>query len=130
MLSLNYAGKICRHWFAVNLPARCLVAALVFVSGCVFADSFWQGGTSDFNVPASWNPLGIPTGVNAINDSGSNNIVLIRPSLPVWSSWDIRAGDGGGASGGYLQTGSTNVVNGWFRLGINANATGIYTLSN
>jgi autotransporter-associated beta strand protein len=105
-------------------------AALLVVAHCAFADSYWQGSTSDFNVANSWNPTGVPTGVNAINDSGSNNVVLIRPGDPVWRPWDIRAGDGANASGSYLQTGSTNIVNGWFRLGGSANSTGYYTLSN
>ena len=109
---------------------RSLTATLLLASTCAFADSYWQGGTSDFNVPGSWNPSGVPSGVNAINDSGSNNVVLTRPGDPVWSPWDIRAGDGAGASGSYLQTGSTNVANGWFRLGDNANSAGYYTLSN
>jgi len=110
--------------------ARCLAAQILLAAGCVLADSYWQGGTGDFNVAGSWNPSGVPTGVNAINDSGSNNIVLIQPGDPIWSPWDIRAGDGSHASGSYLQTGSTNIVNGWFRLGDNANSTGYYTLSN
>jgi autotransporter-associated beta strand protein len=105
-------------------------AALLVVARCAFADSYWQGGTSDFNVAGSWNPAGVPTSVNAINDSGSNNVVLIRPGDPTWRPWDIRAGDGVNASGSYLQTGSTNIVNGWFRLGDSANSTGYYTLSN
>jgi autotransporter-associated beta strand protein len=109
---------------------RSLLAALVVAARCAFADSYWQGGTSDFNVAGSWNPAGVPTGVNAINDSGSNNLVLIRPGDPTWRPWDIRAGDGVNASGSYLQTGSTNIVNGWFRLGDSANSTGDYTLSN
>jgi hypothetical protein len=109
--------------------ARRVAAALMLAAGCANADSYWQGGTSDFNVAASWNPSGVPAGVNAINDSGSNYVVLIRRGDPVWSPWDIRAGDAIGASGAYLQTGSTNTINGWFRLGDNANSTGFYTLS-
>ncbi|HTI98917.1 MAG TPA: autotransporter-associated beta strand repeat-containing protein [Dongiaceae bacterium] len=96
----------------------------------VRADSYWQGGTGDFNVAASWIPSGVPGGVNAINDSGSNNVVLIHSGDPAWSPWDIRAGDGSGTSGSYLQTGDTVTVNGWFRLGDSASATGYYTLSN
>ncbi len=106
------------------------VLAALLVAPRAFGDSYWQGGTSDFNVASSWSPSGVPTGVNAINDSGSNNTVLVRASDPVWSPWDIRAGDGANASGSYLQTGSTITVNGWFRLGDNANSMGIYTLSN
>jgi autotransporter-associated beta strand protein len=107
-----------------------LLAVMVIAAPSAFADSYWQGGTSGFNVANSWNPAGVPTGVNAINDSGSNNVVLIRPGDPVWSPWDIRGGDGANASGSYLQTGSTSIVNGWFRLGDSANSTGYYTLSN
>ena len=108
---------------------------LLLVVSCVFAgsywqDSYWQGGTGDFNIASSWNPSGVPTGVNAINDSGSNNLVLIQPGDAVWSPWDIRAGDGANASGSYLQTGSTNIVNGCFRLGDSTNSAGDYTLSN
>lgn len=109
---------------------RSLLAAVLFATRCTLADSYWQGGASDFNVANSWNPAGVPTGVNAINDSGSNNVVLIRPGDPVWSPWDIRAGNSANASGSYLQTGCTNVVNGWFRLGDGANSAGYYTLSN
>ena len=111
------------HW-------PCLVAVVFFTGWNAFADSFWQGGTSDFNVGASWNPAGVPAGGNAINDSGSNNVVLVQAGDPVWSPWDIRAGDGAGASGAYLQTGSTNTVNGWFRLGDGAGSFGSYVLSN
>jgi autotransporter-associated beta strand protein len=105
---------------------------MLLLAACygAFADSYWQGGTSGFNAANSWNPPGVPTGVNAINDSGSNNAVLIRPGDPLWRPWDIRAGDGANASGSFLQTGSTNIVNGWFRLGDSSNSTGYYTLSN
>jgi len=85
--------------------SRSLLAALLITARCVFADSYWHGSTSGFNVAGSWNPAGVPTGINAINDSGSNNVVLIRPGDPVWRPWDIRAGDGVNASGSYLQTG-------------------------
>ncbi len=108
----------------------CALAAWLLTIGCAWADSYWQGGTSDFNVANSWNPSGVPAGVNAINDSGSNNVVLIRPGDPAWSPYDIRAGDGAGATGAYLQTGSAITINGWFRLGDNANSAGYYTLSN
>lgn len=107
-----------------------IIVVLFLAALRVSADSYWSGGTSDFNVAASWNPSGVPSGVNAINDSGSNNVVLVRPGDPIWSPWDIRAGDASGASGAYLQTGSTNIVNGWFRLGDNSNSFGSYTLSN
>lgn len=102
---------------------------MVAASGAC-ADSYWVGGTGDFNIPESWSPAGVPTAINAINDSGSNNVVLTQPGDPVWSPWDIRAGDGNGAAGAFLQTGSTNVVNGWFRLGDSTGANGFYALSN
>jgi autotransporter-associated beta strand protein len=107
-----------------------VLAVWLLTTGCAWADSYWQGGTSDFDVANSWNPSGVPVGVNAINDSGSNNVVLIRPGDPAWGPWDIRAGDGAGTSGAYLQTGSTSTINGWFRLGDNSNSAGYYILSN
>lgn len=119
-----------RSKYAASLQLPALTAILLLFANHVFADSYWQRGTTDFNVASSWNPSGVPTGVNAFNDSGSNNVVLIKPGDPVWSPWDIRAGDGANASGSYLQTGSTCDVNGWFRLGDNSNSTGYYTLSN
>ena len=124
MRSWRVRPDAARWWF--------LSFATVILLGAHYtmADSYWRGGTSDFNVASSWNPSGVPTGVNAINDSGSNNVVLTKPGDPVWSPWDIRAGDGADASGFYLQTGSTNTVNGWFRLGDSANSAGYYTLSN
>lgn len=120
----------CGQGYRATLSPLLSFAMMVLAANVAFADSYWQGGTSDFDVAGSWTPSGVPTGVNAINDSGSNNIVLIRTGDPVWSPWDIRAGDGDNASGSYLQTGSTNDVNGWFRLGDSANSTGFYTLSN
>ena len=121
-----------RHVHSCALPwlSRCAAVALLFVVTHAFADSYWQGGTSDFNVANSWNPSGVPAGVNAINDSGSNNVVMIQPGDPLWSPWDIRAGDAADASGSYLQTGSSATVNGWFRLGDGSNSAGYYTLSN
>ena len=118
-----------------------LIPALVFVAlGLVLvpraqADSYWQGGTSDFNNPASWSQGVVPTAgpsatQNAINDSGSNNLVLIAPGDPAWNPWDIRAGDGANASGAFLQTGSTNNIGGWFRLADSAGSAGYYILSN
>ena len=112
----------------------CLTAKIVLAAGCIRADSyFWQGSTSRFQCLAgSWNPSGVPSGINAINDSNSNNVVLIRPGDPVWSPWDILLC---GAmvltrQVSYLQTGSTNIVNGWFRLGASSGSTGYYMLSN
>jgi len=111
-----------------------LLISVALVPG-VFADSYWQGGTGDFNNPASWNQGVVPTAgppatQNADNDSGSNNVVLIQPGDPVWSPWDIRAGDGANTSGAFRQTGSTNNVGGWFRLADSAGSAGYYTLSN
>ncbi len=113
----------------LNPVALALMVFWFLANSDGFADSYWQGGPSDFNAPGSWNPAGVPTGVNAFNDSGSNNVVLIQAGDPIWSPWDIRAGDGSGTSGSYQQNGSTNVVNGWFRLGDNTNAAGFYTLN-
>ncbi len=122
--------KMCQNRSGGFLCCVCLILVLFSVGWNAEADSFWGGGTGDFNVAASWNPTGVPNGVNAINDSGSNNIVLVQSGDPVWNPWDIRAGDGAGTSGAFRQTGSTNNVNGWFRLGGNPGSFGSYILSN
>jgi fibronectin-binding autotransporter adhesin len=112
-----------------------LAAVLTGSVATSHAQSFWNGGTSDFNVGASWNPTGVPSG-NAANDSGLGNVVLIQPGDPVWGHGDTLAGQTAGASGSYLQTGSTNNTGypsggSWMRLGIGSGGTvGYYTLSN
>jgi autotransporter-associated beta strand protein len=88
-----------------------------------------------FNNPASWDSGVVPTAgpgatQNADNDSGTNNVILIRDGDPIWTPWDIRAGNGDNTGGAFLQTGSTNTVGGWFRLAVGTNTVGYYTLSN
>lgn len=101
------------------------------------ADSFWVGpspGSASYNTPNDWNPVGVPLtsngNVNADNDNGTNSIITIGPADPAWNPWDIRAGNGAGAGGTYIQTGSTVTVGGWFRLGLGDNSAGYYFLSN
>ncbi len=97
------------------------------------AQTQWQGGTSDYNNPASWNgTYNGGSNPNTTDDSGSNNIVLIQPGDPPWQHGDTLAGNGGGTSGAYLQTGSTNNTGGgnWLRMGIGSGAFGSYILSN
>jgi fibronectin-binding autotransporter adhesin len=111
------------------------LAALLLVPVVTFADSFWIGGTGTFNNPAAWDSGVVPTAgpgasQNADNDSGTNNVVLIRDGDPIWTPWDIRAGNGDNTGGAFLQTGSTNTIGGWFRLGVGVNTVGYYTLSN
>ncbi len=110
-----------------------LVAALAVPVVTASAQTLWIGGTSDYNVPGSWNPAGVPSGgANASNDSGSNNVVLIQSGDPVWQHGDTLAGNGAGTSGAYLQTGSTNNTGGgnWLRMGVGAGSYGSYILSN
>src|SRR5579863_3631750 len=65
--------------FVLFSRVEVVLAVLLGVALSVRADSYWLGGVGDFDVAASWNPAGVPTGVNAINDSGSRNVVLVRP---------------------------------------------------
>jgi len=109
---------------------------IIWVPG-VNADSYWIGpakGTADFTNAADWNPAGVPEAangnINADNDHGSNSVVLISPIDPVWSPWDIRAGDEANTSGAYVQTGDTVNIGGRFRLADSAGSAGYYTLSN
>ena len=116
-----------------NRTSLALAAVLLVSAATVSAQSQWIGGTSDYNNAASWNPSGVPgANVNASNDSGSNNVVLIQPGDPAWSHGDTLAGNGAGTSGSYLQTGSTNNTGGgqWLRLGLATGSYGYYTLSN
>ena len=120
----------------LSLSTSVALAALLLVpAATAFADSLWIGGTGTFNNPASWDSGVVPTAgpaatQNANNDSGTNNVVLIRDGDPIWTPWDIRAGNGDNTGGAFLQTGSTNTVDGWFRLAVGANTVGYYTLSN
>ncbi len=115
-----------------------LAAALMTPAATALAQSFYtNNSTGDFNVAAYWNPNGVPSGdVNAANDNGSNDVVLIQPGDPVWSHGDTLAGQTPGDSGAYLQTGSTNDTGypsygNWLRLGIGTGGTaGYYILSN
>src|ERR1035441_1261233 len=110
-----------------------LAAALLLPAASALAQSFWSGGTSDFNVAGSWSGAYIGGTPNCANDSGSANVVLIKPGDPVWQHGDTIAGQGAGTSGSYLQTGSTNNTGGgnWMRLGVGTGGTvGFYTLSN
>lgn len=101
------------------------------------SQTFWGGGTADWNT-ANWYTNSvlapIPNGsVNACNDTGSNNVILIQPGDPIWQHGDTLAGQTPGTSGAWLQTGSTNNTGGgnWLRLGIGTGGTaGYYTLSN
>jgi len=95
---------------------------------------YWQGGNSDFNVGTSWVGSLVPgPGTNAINDSGSNNLIQINPSDPFWSPNGLWAGDETNATGAYIQNGSavnaTNTGN-WLRLGDCPGAVGYYTLNS
>ena len=110
-----------------------LAALLLVPAASTFAQSFWSGGTSDFNVAGSWSGTYIGgSNPNCANDSGSNNVVLIQTGDPLWQHGDTLAGQGAGTSGSYLQTGSTNNTGGgnWMRLGIGTGSVGFYTLSN
>lgn len=125
-----------------NNRKYCLLSALSLLLGNVLvpgtkADSYWVGpahGPADFTNAADWNPVGVPAAangnINADNNNGSNSVVLIQAGDPVWSPWDVRAGDGANTSGAYLQTGDTVNVGGWFRLADSAGSAGYYTLSN
>jgi autotransporter-associated beta strand protein len=116
-----------------NIKIVALSAALGVPAFAVFSQTLWNGGTSDFNNPASWNGTYIgDSNPNCSNDSGSNNVVLIQPGDAIWQHGDTLAGNGANTSGAYLQTGSTNNTGGgnWLRLGLATGSFGAYVLSN
>jgi len=93
------------------------------------ADITWSGGTAEYTNTANWTGGVVPgPGDNAINDTGSGNVVQILGVDPAWSVNDIRAANGTSTIGEYYQDGSAVVLGGWFRLGIGTGATGTYTL--
>src|SRR5215469_15275792 len=91
-----------------------LAAALIVPATTGLAQTMWTDGTADYNIPANWNgtyidgPDNATPNPNCDNDTGSNNVILIQPGDPAWYHGDTLAGQGGGTSGAYIQTGSTN----------------------
>lgn len=116
-----------------NQTLLAVLALLLLPAATGFSQTYWQGGTSDYNVPASWTGIyNDPSNPNCANDSGSNNVVLIQPGDPVWQHGDTLAGNEASTSGAYLQTGSTNNTGGgnWFRMALGTGSYGSYVLSN
>lgn len=91
---------------------------------------YWQGGTANFDADANWVGGIVPgIGTNAINDSGSNNLLEINAG---WSVNNLWAGDAPNAKGSIVQnSGIVNVGNagGWFRLGDSSGAVGFLTMN-
>src|SRR5262245_36424987 len=111
-----------------HLSSQAAVAAILFTSAfsAQAVDHFWTAGTNTFNNPANWAPATIPgPNDNAIITNGGT--VLINAADPAWTTFDIRAGQGGG-DGAYIQNGQTVTLNAWFRLGVDAGTTGTYTM--
>jgi autotransporter-associated beta strand protein len=91
----------------------------------------WIGGMADYNIATNWQGDAVPNATNfqnAVNDNGSNNAIQINNGDPNWMVNDVRAGNGAG-NGAFVQDGSTVTINGWFRMGVATNDTGIYTLN-
>lgn len=123
------------------LLAKLILACLIVAPATVKAQTYWQGGSNDFNNAAYWTGAYIDTSgdsspnPNCDNDTGTNNVILIQAGDPPWYHGDTLAGNNNGNSGAYLQTGGTNNTgypnNGnWLRMGIASGSAGYYTLSN
>jgi fibronectin-binding autotransporter adhesin len=113
-----------------TLPAILLLTSLACASRA--ADIIWTNGTASYNNPLHWSPNVVPLAAssdNAINDSGTANVVLINPADPDWFVWDIRAGNAPGTSGAFEQNGRIVDIGGWFRLGIGEGSLGVYDLN-
>ena len=112
-------------------PLSLVIPGLLMALTARSADIQWQGGTADYNVPANWVGGAVPGPAdNAINDTGTNNVVQINSADPNWVVNDFRAGNAGGAGGAYVQNGSAANFNGWFRMGIGVGSTGVFTLNS
>jgi len=92
--------------------------------------STWNGGSMSYNTPGNWSGGQVPSATvtgNAINNSGSNNVVQVNPGDPDWvlGFQDIHMGNANGTSGSYLQNGPNVTLNYWFRMGLgNATSSG------
>lgn len=117
---------------ASQLKLLAITVGYLSAAAIASADHFYtNNATGDFNVPAFWDPNGVPND-NTHNNNGSNNVVLIQSGDPVWNHGDTLAGSADNTAGAYLQTGSTNNTGGgnWLRLGLGVNSYGRYVLSN
>ena len=111
------------------LPIAVCLALANFTASAV--DRTWSGATASYT-NTTWTGGIVPVAAdNAINNNGSNNVVLINATDPNWTVNDIRAGNAASTSGSFLQNGATvTLQGGWFRMGVAAGAVGFYTLSN
>jgi len=118
-----------------NPPASSTQLALyaVMIHAGLKASVFWQGGTAGYSVNNNWTGGVVPgANANAVNDSGSNNVVEINSGDPAWNVNGLWAGSASNATGAYVQNGSTvnaNSADSWFRLGGELGAAGYYTLN-
>jgi fibronectin-binding autotransporter adhesin len=119
------------HSFVSKIhPLTCLLAFVALQAFTAKGQALigWQGGTADYNTPANWVGGVVPgPGTNVFNDNGTNNVVQINSTDPAWTILDLRAGNGTG-SGAYEQFGGSVTITGWFRMGIAAGLTGVYTM--
>src|ERR1039457_827417 len=92
--------------------------------------NYTNNASATYNNALSWTPNTMPgSGDNAINDNGAN-LVLIGAADPAWSTFDLRADNAAGATGGFWQQGSTVNCTSWFRLGVgSATSAGTYSIS-
>jgi autotransporter-associated beta strand protein len=111
------------------------LAGLLAISATTVQAALWQGGTASYNNTANWDNGLIPSAANtgnAINRSGSNNVVQVNPGDPNWTlgNQDVLLGDVGNSSGAYYQDGPTVTLNFWFRMGLGGGTSSGYATVN
>ncbi|MEY4918037.1 MAG: hypothetical protein RL616_1950, partial [Verrucomicrobiota bacterium] len=111
------------------------LAGLLAISATTVQAALWQGGTASYNNTANWDNGLIPSAANtgnAINRSGSNNVVQVNPGDPNWTlgNQDVLLGDVGNSSGAYYQDGPTVTLNFWFRMGLGGGTSAGYATVN
>jgi autotransporter-associated beta strand protein len=91
---------------------------------------YTNNATATYNVATYWNPNTVPGSAdNAMDDNGAN-LCLILATDPTWSTFDLRAGNAAGATGGFWQQGSTVNCTSWFRMGVGSSTSvGTYSIS-
>jgi len=117
-----------------TIGSSCLAIGVALLSGLATstrADSYYTNNASaTYNVATYWNPNGVPTSsINADCDNGAN-LCEILAADPTWTTFDLRAGNGAGATGAYWQQGSTVNCTSWFRMGVGSSTSvGTYSIS-
>jgi hypothetical protein len=65
---------------AALLASVCLSAVAILVPNAARTqDATWTGATTDWNTPANWAPVGVPTNTATFSNTGVTNLTISGP---------------------------------------------------